>query len=149
MTTSQLLASLGVRGAGALAARPDAARIADSGFAELLAKAREGEISSGLPVTLAPGAEVELTESQLARVAKAADRAEAQGATRALLLIDGVALTLDVGVRQVTGSVDMNTGMVTGIDAVLSAPPEATPASQGFSAAALLRALGGKAAGTH
>jgi len=82
---------------------------------ESLAKA-----GSGLPVTVAGSSGVELTNEQLARVAQAADKAEAQGAQRALVMIDGQALQLDVGVRQITGKVDLNaTDVLPGIDAVV------------------------------
>lgn len=93
-------------------------------FADLLAEARAGDVSSSLPVSIAPGAGIELTPEQLDRVAAAADRAEASGATRALVLIDGMSLRLDVGVRTITGAADLTTsGVLTGIDAVLHAPP--------------------------
>lgn len=93
-------------------------------FADLLARARSGAVSSGLPVSIAPGAGIELTDDQLTRLSAAADRAEAAGATRALVLIDGMTLRLDVGVRSITGVADIGaSGVLTGIDAVLRAPP--------------------------
>ncbi len=111
-------------GSGAPAGAP-----AETDFAALLEKAGKGEVESGLSVTVDEGAGVKLTDDQLARLAVAADRAEAQGATRALVLIDGMALRLDVGMRQVTGAADLkgNTPL-TGIDAVISVPgTEASP----------------------
>ena len=92
-------------------------------FADLLAKARAGAVSSNLPVTVAKGAGVNLSDDQLRRLAVAADRAEAAGLTRALVLIDGKALRLDVGVRQITGTVELAPGAaLSGIDGVVQAP---------------------------
>lgn len=92
-------------------------------FAALLARAERGDVASGLPVTVAPGSGVQLSPEQLSRLAAAADRAEAQGAVRALVLIDGVALRMDVATRQITGAADLSAGSVlTGIDSVLSVP---------------------------
>lgn len=114
-------------------------------FAALLQRASTGEAVSGRPVSIAKGAGVELTQDQLVRLAAAADKAEAQGATRALVMIDGKALTIDVAVRQVTGAADLGSGVLTGIDAVVSVPgadaagPGGSPAS--MSGEALLRAL--------
>lgn len=115
-------------------------------FASLLQRAASGEAASGRPVSIAKGAGVELTEDQLTRLAAAADKAEAQGATRALVMIDGRALTMDIAVRQVTGAADLGAGVLTGIDAVLSVPGHdpaaaAGAASPGMSGEALLRAL--------
>jgi hypothetical protein len=78
-------------------------------------------------VRIAQGSGVTLTEAQLERVQKAADVAEAHGATRAVLLIDGEELMLDVGAREITGRADLGGlegrgGMVTGIDAVIRVP---------------------------
>jgi len=120
--------SSGVRSQGltAAAARPGKGAAGDIDgldFQSLLAKAKSGTISSGLPVTVSPEAGIELTDEQLGRVAAAADLAQASGASRALVLIDGKAVKLDVGVRTVTGVADMESGKpITGIDAVVNAP---------------------------
>ena len=106
-----------------------AAPVGGMSFSDLLSKATEGEFSTGLEVTLANGANVELSSEQLQRLAKVADSAEAQGASRVLVLMDGQALTMDVGVRQITGTADMN-GVVTGIDAVVAAPGSSASAAQ-------------------
>jgi hypothetical protein len=101
-------------------------------FRSLLERAQRGEVSSGLPVTIAPGAAVTLSENQLTRLGDAADRAEAQGASRALVLIDGLALRLDVGVREVTGAAEIKADTVlTGIDAVISVGSGGDSASTG------------------
>ena len=89
-------------------------------FAALLARAQSGEVRTGLEVTVARGVDVQLTASQLERLAAAADRAHAEGASRALVLIDGLALELDVLSRTITGAIDLGAeGVLTGIDAVV------------------------------
>lgn len=155
----QLLRALGsgVRGPGPASTQPKASdpKVA---FEELLRQARAGEIETGAPVSVARGAGVELSADQLARLSAAADKLEAAGATRALVLMDGRALVLDVATRTVAGVMPMDPGRpVVGVDAVLrlsdapasapSAPivgtPRAEPAGLNPS---LARALSGNAA---
>ncbi len=88
-------------------------------FADHL-KSAQGDMDR-LPVEIGRGVEVELTEDQLARIAEAADRAEAEGASNAVVLIDGMALELDVTLRTIRGVVDQEAGLKTGIDAVVYA----------------------------
>ena len=121
-------------------------------FQSVLDKARTGGISSGIPVTTAPGAQVTLTPDQASRLAAAADMAEAHGAGRAVFLIDGQALRMDVGSRTILGAVDASqTGVLTDIDAIINVaqtgasqssgivgPPAAMPPGLNLS---LLRAL--------
>lgn len=91
-------------------------------FAELLGKAADGQITSGLPVTVAKGAGVNLSAEQLVRIGSAADRAHAAGADRAVVLIDGAALKLDVATRTITGPADLSPGATHGdIDALVVA----------------------------
>lgn len=140
---------------GGAPARP-AERLAstDPDFAALLDKARAGEIHSGRHITVASPADIQLSEDQLQRLAAAADLAEAQGATRALVLIDGQALRLDITVREVTEAVDLaRPGVLTNIDAVITVPASAegsVPAmlpppgnGRAWSNASLLSALAG------
>jgi hypothetical protein len=128
MSAGELLKMLGagVRGPGAAPkagrAGLTSAELAGSSFGELLGKVRAGEIASGLPVKIAPGVELPLNDEQLRRIGVAADKAEAAGATRALVVIDGMQLRLDVGVRTVTGYAQPGeTGVLTGIDAIVHA----------------------------
>ena len=93
----------GIRPAGPEAHPPAPPGPDGPGFADLLAKARDGNLASGLPVTIAKGAGVELNAEQLSRVGAAADRAQAAGADRAVVLIDGAAVKLDVATRNITG----------------------------------------------
>jgi hypothetical protein len=98
-------------------------------FAQLLSQARAGQIQSNIPVRAAQGSGVELSESQLARLGKAADLAEANGATRAAFIIDGKVVSMDVPTRTITGSIDATTTkVIDGIDAVVSV---AEPGSRG------------------
>jgi len=142
----QKLAS-GIRPAGPeRAVTPALREVAGPGFAELLAKAGQGEITSGLPVTIARNAGVELSAEQLARVGVAADRAQAAGADRAIVLIDGAALKLDVATRTISGPADLAPGAVHGdIDALVVAAGPATaaagPVPPGAGGATLLKAL--------
>jgi hypothetical protein len=125
----RLLGSGVTPGAERPAAQTGAAGGAD--FASLLTKARSGEVSSGRPVTIGRGAGIKLSEEQLAKIASVADRAEAQGATRALVLIDGMALKLDITLREITGRADLGSGgVLTGVDAVVSVPGAAGPAGR-------------------
>jgi hypothetical protein len=119
-------------------ARPGAAAPRQAGgadFSMLLQRAQNGEIASGREVTIGKGAGVALNDDQLRRIGAAADRAEAIGASRALVLIDGKAVTLDVGTREVTAQVDPGAGsLLNGIDAVIGVPPGGGGESSGTEA---------------
>jgi hypothetical protein len=118
-------------------------------FERLLEMARDAESASGAPVRVSPGAGVELSESQMERLSRAADRLEAAGATRALVVIDGRALSLDVATRTVTGSVPLEPGRpLVGFDAILhlpesshQAPPVLPPPDPSITNPSLARAL--------
>ena len=110
--------------------RPD--QIAGADFGTLLQKARAGGLARGREGTLARGCGVSLTDEQLKQLSLAADRAEAQGATRALVMIDGKAIKLDVAMREVTGAADLAAGgVLTGVDAVITMPGAAGRARPG------------------
>lgn len=113
------LLSSGVR-AVAGRAPAEAAAPGASDFSSMFSKARAGELSTGLPVTIARNTGLELSDDQLARLAPAADRAESAGARRALVLMDGRALEIDVATRQVTREHTLGDArVVTGIDSVI------------------------------
>lgn len=133
----------GVRPGGD-SARSAAGASTEAGFAQLLERARRGELESGAGVTVGAGAGVELTGEQLSRLAVAADRAEAEGIHTALAYIDGMALVLDVHTREVRGVAAG--GVMSGIDGVVWAPDGAggappAPGPGGVSNASLLEAL--------
>jgi hypothetical protein len=119
-------ALLRLLGVGGRPAAPGGLRPSDlekGDFQALLRRAESGDVASGREVTIDRGAALTLAPEQLARLAVAADRAEATGAHQALVLIDGQALRLDVDRRQVTGAADLGSGLVlTDIDAVVSVP---------------------------
>ncbi len=95
-------------------------------FAELLSKAQRGEITSGAPVKIAKGLQLKLSDEQVGRLSVAADKAEAQGANRALVVMDGQTLQMDVASRTITGAVDTSApGVIAGVDAIVVAPPPA------------------------
>lgn len=128
-------------GAGLSPARPDSGEPGQLGpqslrFDQLLDRAREGSLSSGRGVTMAPGVEVDLSDDQLSRVADAADRAQAAGAKRALVRLDNRLIELDVDSRTIVGEVDTQHGdVLTGIDALVDAgatEPDAGGTSAGL-----------------
>lgn len=92
-------------------------------FDELLKRAEAGEASGvAKPVGVDPASGVSLSSAELDAVSKAADRAEAQGVDRAVVLVGGQAVVLDVESRMVVGRV--NTGAddaLLGVEAVFSA----------------------------
>lgn len=115
---------------GAIEARPPEG----VDFAALLRKAAAGEGESGRDVVIGAGVDVELDASQAARLSAAADVAESQGFDRALVLIDGKALVLDVGERTVLASVDPGRAGAAGdIDGVVSAAPAEAEVAGGTS----------------
>jgi hypothetical protein len=127
-----LLRTLGAGKSSASSNSAAGTQLAGSNFADLLNKASGGLLSSGLQVSVAKDANVDLSQDQLQRLSKAADAAEAQGANRVLVMMDGQAYKLDVGVRQITGKVDMS-GVVTGVDGVVAVPDGAgLPAASGL-----------------
>lgn len=108
-------------------------------FANLLAKARAGEIQSGIKVTTARDAGVQLSDEQLTRLSAAADLAEANGIGRGLFLIDGKQIVMDVGTRQVLGEVAASqAGVVEGVDGVVSVPATAQDGASGTASAATI-----------
>lgn len=100
----------------------------------LLEQARSGEIESGVPLAVPSHLGVDLNASQVERLSKAADRAEVQGAGKALVLMDGKGFVIDVVSRTVTGMIDpASAGVVDGIDAVVlaGADGEGAPGTTG------------------
>ncbi len=102
-------ASASARPGSAGAAGPGAG-IEHASFADLLRRAESGDFASGIPVKVDEHAGVTLTEEQIARLSIAADKAEAAGIHKALVLIDGQSLLLDVHTRTVTGKADLGGG---------------------------------------
>jgi len=74
------------------------------GFDELLTLVSSGEIRSDRPLLVAADAGLTdaLDDGQLARLRAATDLAQSSGASRAVMLLDGRGLVIDVAERQVT-----------------------------------------------
>jgi len=101
--------------------------LADAGFGDLLTMVASGRLRSDRAITVAPGAALDppLAERQLERLAAAADEAEAAGARRAVMLIDGRGVVLQVGDRRVDGEVAPGTPLID-IDAAVAVPADAS-----------------------
>ena len=98
-------------------------------FEALLRKAATGSAASGLAVEIDPSADVQLSDDQTQRLSAAADMARSQGFDRALVLLDGQGLVLEVAQRRVVGRVDpAEVGAVGDIDGVVAAPASADAA---------------------
>jgi hypothetical protein len=111
---------LGSMLSGSAGAAPAAS---DQDFSSLLERARAGEAASGASISIAKGLELNLSEEQLARLSVAADKAESQGAHRAVVLIDGMALKIDLATRTITEQVQSGqAGLLTEVDAVITVP---------------------------
>jgi len=126
MGTSDLLRTLGSTilppGIERRSGQTASGAVQGQSFAELLAGKASGKLSSDRGVNIRPESGVQLNTDQMARVANAMDQAEAAGAQHALVMIDGMALKVDVGVRQVLSQVDMKqSAVMSGIDTVVQA----------------------------
>ena len=124
-------------------------------FDELLALTQQGSVRSGRAVRWGGGGggggaadpASPIDEQQLARLSAAADVAEAAGARRALMLIDGRGVVLDVANRTLVAELsDDGAARAVKVDAAVNVPdpdhdsegPPATPPSPG-----LMRQLSG------
>ncbi len=118
-------------------------------FDELLALAQQGSVRSGRAVHWGGAADPAspIDEQQLTRLSAAADVAEAAGARRALMLIDGRGVVLDVANRTLVAELaDDGAARAVKVDAAVNVPdpdhdsegPPATPPSPG-----LMRQLSG------
>ena len=136
MTDTSSAQLLNLLASGIRPARPGGASptgpVSGRSFADMLRNVDAGKVASGLGVSVARGVEVPLSREQMDRLAVAADAAQARGSSRALVLIDGMALRMDVLSRRITGVVDVAAGGVfDGFDSVISAgtPTEPEPAA--------------------
>jgi len=105
---------------GAPPVRPTASS-ANADFACELASARQVRFSAHARQRLA-SRDLRLSENQLAGIARATDQAAAKGARDSLLLMDDVALVVNVPNRTVVTALDparMQNGIVTNIDATV------------------------------
>jgi len=124
------LAGRALSGGGQRPASLSTGDLASLDFEALLEKAKSGGFASGTPVVVGAGVEVDLSTEQLERITLAADRAAAQGARSAVVLVDGLALKVDVESRRIEAAVDAGAeGLLTGVDTVVTAPPGGAPAT--------------------
>ena len=86
-------------------------------------KPRSGSLSSGRQVEQDGAVGEPLDAGQLARLAVAADAAEASGAQRALMMIDGRGLVMDVPDRRLTGEMTLG-NQTERVDAALYVPAD-------------------------
>lgn len=100
-----------------------------AGFDDALAAAQEGSVDSGRAIVSGPELGVDLSGEQLERLAHAADLAEAQGATSAAVLIDGMVIRIDVESRMALESVPAEGALMSDVDVVVSAGPSGEPAA--------------------
>lgn len=112
--------------------RGDGAPVEAASFEQLITRARGGAWS-GLPrITLPSG--LELNESQQRRLDLAAEQAQAAGSRRSLVLLDGMALILDVPQRAVAEQIDSTTDadrVVADIDSVVATRRDPVDAQTG------------------
>ncbi|MGD9692781.1 MAG: hypothetical protein AB7G17_05725 [Phycisphaerales bacterium] len=147
-----LLRRLGAVSRGVTPGGASGAPVGGASFETLLEQARAGRVETGRDVRLGDGVRVALSDAQMRRVSAAVDAAEASGAVRALVIVDGNALTVDVGSRTILGCCDAHSaGVIAGVDAVVTTGPaeegdvvSAAPLSLGRlpANAGLVRALG-------
>lgn len=125
MNTDPLLRSLGILPASS-GIRSRLGAVGEdqvSSFDDLLEQARTGQAGPGAPIRIAKGLDLSLSPDQLQRAAAAADVAEANGASRAMVLLDGTAYRLDVATRTIIGEVrGQAAASMTDVDAVVAAP---------------------------
>jgi hypothetical protein len=127
--------------------------VAGADFGVLLRRAASGELTSGRVVRTTPATEGSLTDAQLGRLSTVADAAEAAGATRLAVAMDGVLVEVDIASREATsvrpaeeaGGATPD-GVMTGVDAVVILPTEGedeeTRVGAAESAPAAVRAQG-------
>ena len=92
-------------------------------FAKALEAAGKGELDTGRVVVSGPELGMDLSAEQLQRLSHAADVAEAQGASTAAVLMDGLVIRLDVASRTAIESMPAESAVMDGVDVVLSAGP--------------------------
>lgn len=93
-----------------------------SSFDALLNQAERGGLESGIPITFARGVDAQLSPEDLNKLSQLVDRAQSQGASKAVVLTDQGMLQLDVLRRRVEGVIDPNTpgtDVLVGVDAVI------------------------------
>ena len=94
--------------------------IEQQSFDQLLTLVARGNVRSDRPVELAFSPGDELSDEQMERLAAAADLAQTRGARRAVMLIDGRGLVMDVAGRKLEAELAAGEGrMIQSIDAAV------------------------------
>ncbi len=122
-----------------------ASGIEHASFDQLLSAARTqagtlGGVASGREVSVADEAGLSLTPELADRLSLAADRAEAAGIRKAVVLLDGGAYTLDVPTRTITAKAAGDKGIYAEVDGLVdlrSTAADAAEAATVLSTAAL------------
>lgn len=115
----------GVRPDGSSAVGPRAA-VDRAGFEDLLERARTGALGGRREVRVDRSSGVELDAGQLERVGVVADAAEAAGAARVLVVVDGEAVVVETGSRSVVaGGRELKGVLDVEVDAAAVAPERA------------------------
>jgi hypothetical protein len=146
LDASQLLRLLGsgVRPVDTGAPQTQGASTSGLDFAELLGKARSGELSSHKMVEVDEHAGVSLSDEELTKLTLAADKAEAAGLRTALVVFDDQQVVLDIPTRTVTGPAGLDgaagrgapgvsvgaPGILSGIDGVINLSTKFAPAER-------------------
>lgn len=108
-----------IRGVTSQGGQQGATGVEQAAFADLLERAKAGELSSGRPIEIDDDAGVTLSDAEMAMLTVAADKAEAAGIRRAVVMTGGQAVILDVGSRTVVGKAESEDGVISGIDGVI------------------------------
>jgi hypothetical protein len=125
MQTNELLKALGGLSGTRQAQSAATGRPVGGGgaFDDILEQARAGEVTTDMQVRIAKGLDLKLSPDQLRRASAAADVAEANGASRAMILLDGRAYRLDVATRTIIGEAQSaRSASMSDVDAVVNAP---------------------------
>lgn len=102
------------------------ATLENQSFNELLSLASKGSIASGRQVNCNCDVNEQLDNEQIDRLSAAADRAEATGAQKVLMLMDGRGFVMDISKRTVEAelSVEHQTSIFKNIDTAIYVPAE-------------------------
>jgi hypothetical protein len=113
--------------------RQPASPIERQSFDQLLTLVSDGRLESGRPLEIGFVPEPAWDEGASRRLASAADLAEAHGAQRAVLVMDGRGFLLDVVGRQLTEELTTGEARVLNVDAAVqvASASEATPLPKG------------------
>jgi len=108
-----------VRPVGGASAPQGRRPIEQQGFDELLTLVSTGAVRSEQPIHVPEHLADSFDDAQRERLGSAADTAEAAGAERALMLIDGRGVTMDIKQRAVTAELKADSNTLVHVDAAV------------------------------